>query len=52
MKLIKVNGKYETINHLDARYLDAVDLLHSVFENGKLLKETTFDEVRARAQVQ
>ena len=51
MKLIEVNGKYETINHLDARYLDAADLLHSVFENGKLLKETTFDEVRARAQV-
>lgn len=51
MKLIQQNGKYETINHLDPRYPDAVDILQVVFENGSLVNETTFEEVRKRASL-
>ena len=51
MKLIQQNGKYETINHLDTRYPDAVDILQVVFENGSLFNETTFEEVRKRASL-
>ena len=36
---------------LKATILIAQDLLVTVFENGELLKEYTFDEIRARAEL-
>ena len=51
MKLVKTNNGYITITSKDAGYELAKDELIPVFENGVILKEHTFEEVRERAVV-
>ena len=45
LKLIFENGSYKTVNANEP----GEDLLQTVFENGKMTKELTFDEVRRNA---
>jgi nicotinamide phosphoribosyltransferase len=45
LKLIHINGVYQTVSQ-DA---DGDDILQTVFENGRMVKEYSFDEIRARA---
>jgi nicotinamide phosphoribosyltransferase len=47
LKLIKKNGSYNTVRAEE--YPDIQDELVTVFENGNLLNEITFDEVRKNA---
>ena len=49
LALIKENGKFKTIREEELG--DKTNYLETVFENGKLLKEYTFEEVRANAKV-
>jgi len=49
LKLIKVNGEYKTVQ--ESEYPDHQNELITVFENGKLVKEYTFEEVRANARI-
>jgi len=49
LSLIIENGKYQTVNTKDLNGRD--DLLIHVFENGKILREYTFDEVRLNAKI-
>lgn len=54
LKLIKDdNNNYRTINSIDNRedYDKATDELVTVFENGKLLQEYSFDAIRARCDI-
>lgn len=48
LKLVKIGGRYQTTdmhsNHYD-------DELHTVFENGTIVKQCTFEQVRERAQI-
>jgi nicotinamide phosphoribosyltransferase len=46
------DGEYETIVETDERYTAEVenDLLVTVFENGELVRDYTFDEVRQRVE--
>lgn len=47
LKLIKVNNEYKTVRLEDG----GEDLLVTVFENGELKNEITFDEVRNNAKI-
>jgi nicotinamide phosphoribosyltransferase len=47
LKLVKTDVGYETVPENDLR----PDILETVFENGKLIREMTFDEVRKNAVV-
>jgi len=47
LSLIFENGKYNTVNTKDLNGRE--DLLIPVFENGKILREYTFDEIRKNA---
>jgi nicotinamide phosphoribosyltransferase len=47
LKLVKINGGYKTVNEND----EGEDELVTVFENGTLLKDYTFDEIRRNAQL-
>jgi len=52
LTLVKVNGKYETRRIEDCGWKDDEVIeyvLKPVYENGKLLTEYTFDEVRANS---
>lgn len=49
LALIKENGKFKTIREEELG--DKTNYLEIVFENGKLLKEYTFEEVRKNAKV-
>jgi nicotinamide phosphoribosyltransferase len=50
LKLIKfVDGTYHTVRSDDREYIFATDMLEAVFENGVLVRDMTFDEVRANA---
>jgi nicotinamide phosphoribosyltransferase len=51
MKLVKTNNGYITLTSKDAGFELAKDELIPVFENGVILKEHTFEEVRERAIV-
>lgn len=51
MKLVKTSNGYTTITSKDAGYESAKDELVPVFENGVILKEYIFEEVRERAVV-
>lgn len=51
LKLIKTEKGFVTINDRDPRYGTAEDMLEPVYENGKLLRDQTFDEVRALAAI-
>lgn len=44
LKLVKINGVFKTINQSENDSL--ADELHTVFENGKLLNEISFEQVR------
>jgi len=48
LKLINNNGVFETIQHCQDF---SGDILVPIFENGHILKEWTFEEVRERAEV-
>lgn len=50
MKLIKTADGYRTINNFDEGFESAVDELVTVFENGEILKEYSFGEVRETAK--
>ncbi|MBB3056684.1 nicotinate phosphoribosyltransferase [Mucilaginibacter gotjawali] len=45
LKLIKLNGTFKTVNQDE--YPGYTDELQTVFENGKLLNEMTFEQVKA-----
>lgn len=47
LKLIFENGNYKTVNENDP----GEDLLQTVFENGKMTKQFSFDEVRKNAEL-
>ena len=49
LALINENGKWDTINEKDLK--GRKNYLETVFENGELVKEFTFDEVRANAEI-
>ena len=49
LKLIKKDGEYQTVAEGDFPELE--DQLITVFENGKLLKEWTFEDVRNKAKI-
>ena len=51
LKLIKTEKGFVTINDRDPRYGTAEDMLEPVYENGKLLRDQTFDEIRALAAI-
>lgn len=51
LKLIKTEKGFVTINDRDPLYSTAEDMLEPVYENGKLLRDQTFDEVRALAAI-
>jgi len=50
LKLVKNDdGTFKTVTSLEEGFEDAIDELVTVFENGTIVKEYTFEEVRARA---
>lgn len=49
--MIKTEKGFVTINDRDPRYGTAEDMLEPVYENGKLLRDQTFDEIRALAAI-
>jgi nicotinamide phosphoribosyltransferase len=49
LALVKEDGKWDTIN--EAELGDRKNYLETVFENGELVKEITFDEVRKNAEL-
>jgi len=51
LKLVKTASGYETITSKDPAFDVAEDVMIPVFENGVILKEHTFEEVRERAVV-
>ena len=51
LKLIKTEKGFVTINDRDPLYGTAEDMLEPVYENGKLLRDQSFDEVRALAAI-
>jgi nicotinamide phosphoribosyltransferase len=51
LKLVKnEDGTYRTVTSRDAEFDSVHDELITVFENGKILVEWTFEEIRARVQ--
>jgi len=48
LKLTNVNGEYQTV---EEHTNNTTDLLETVFENGVITKQHTFEEVRARASL-
>ena len=44
-------GKYYTVTSLEDTYVESRDELRTVFENGKLLIETPFEDIRHRARI-
>ena len=53
LKLVKhyTTGKYYTVTSLEDTYVESRDELRTVFENGKLLIETPFEDIRYRARI-
>lgn len=49
LKLIKLDGQYKTVNQEE--YPEVSDEMVTVFENGKLLIDWSFDEIRKRAEI-
>jgi ABC-type uncharacterized transport system ATPase subunit len=47
---VKVAGEYKTLTNFDEGFLEAVDELVTVYEDGELLVEYTFEEIRERAR--
>lgn len=50
LALVQSEGKYLTLREEEADKLGLPNLLQPVFENGKILRETTFSEVRDRVR--
>ncbi len=50
LKLVKENGEYKTLSNFDEGFDEAVDELVTVFENGEVLVEYTFEEIRERVR--
>jgi len=50
MKLVKIDGEYKTLTNFDEGFQEAIDELIPVFENGEILKEYTFEEIRETAR--
>lgn len=48
MKLVKTENGYVTLTSDDVEYDDAKDELINVFENGKILVQWNFDQIRSR----
>jgi nicotinamide phosphoribosyltransferase len=46
-----VTGKYRTVNQHDTIRATEVDAMDTVFENGRLLRMQTFDDIRERAAI-
>lgn len=53
LKLVKhyTNGKYYTVTSLEDTYVESRDELRTIFENGNLLVETPFENIRRNAKV-
>lgn len=51
LKLVKTANGYRTVTSKEAEFKVALDEMIPVFENGVILKEHTFEEVRERAAV-
>ena len=53
LKLVRdyTNGQYYTVTSLEDTYVESRDELRTVFENGKLLTETPFEDIRYRARI-
>jgi nicotinamide phosphoribosyltransferase len=51
MKLIKTADSYRTITSKEAGFEEAEDVMVTVFENGVITQEWSFEEVRAKAKV-
>ena len=49
LKLINIEGEYKTVKESD--YPDYTDELIKVFENGKIVKEWNFEEIREEAKI-
>lgn len=47
LKLVHTNGRFETINEQQP----GVDFMETVFENGSILRNQTFEDVRRRAEI-
>ncbi|MBS7563279.1 nicotinate phosphoribosyltransferase [Mucilaginibacter sp. Bleaf8] len=47
LKLVKIDGHYKTVNQDELPHV--ADELHTVFENGHILRNFTFDEVKLNA---
>jgi nicotinamide phosphoribosyltransferase len=47
LKLVKINGAYQTVKQ--AEHTEIPDELVTVFENGGIIKQWTFEEVKALA---
>lgn len=50
LKLVKENGEYKTLSNFDEGFDEAVDELVTVFENGEVLVEYAFEEIRERVR--
>ena len=50
LKLIKIVGEYKTVR--EQEYPDKGDILKTVFENGKIVKEYTFNEIKENVTLQ
>ncbi len=46
-----INNSYKTVTSLEDAYESSRDELVTVFEDGKLLKETSFEDIRKRAKI-
>jgi nicotinamide phosphoribosyltransferase len=53
LKLVKnhTNNTYKTVTSLEDTYENAYDELRTIFEDGKLLVETKFEDIRSRARI-
>ncbi|PTB98047.1 nicotinate phosphoribosyltransferase [Marivirga lumbricoides] len=50
LKLVQLNNSYQTVSHNE--YPEISDELITVFENGKILKEYSFEEIRENAAIE
>jgi nicotinamide phosphoribosyltransferase len=51
LALLRDGDQFETVAYDMPKFVRRKDVLETVFENGKVVKEYTFDEVRANAEV-
>jgi hypothetical protein len=51
LKLVKTADGYRTLTSGDAGFAEAHDELVTVYEWGRMVKESTFEEIRERARL-